>query len=229
MAMPTLLLPPACLSRCTGVEDSPTPIGTCSKLLRALTHNLHALLMAIPQLEEDGVTDKGDPAVLLHKSALNIYVYFIATLYERCCKLRAQRPAEPGEDAGGMEHVPAENTCPTFRRMAAVRPRVRALGTPPGLPCLRAVQTEAAVWWCLSAGKKGRGKGSKKAAGSGAGADAEEPGLEFLGTQQAVMAVLAQALKAHTDVLFRSPAIERARMVDVIVQAVRRGQAAANH
>ena len=84
----------------------------CSKLLHALTHNLCALLLAIPQLEKDGITDKGDPAVVLHKSALNIYVYFIATLCQRCCKLHAQRPAEPGEDAGGMEH--AQHMAPHF-------------------------------------------------------------------------------------------------------------------
>ena len=79
----------------------------------------------------------------------------------------------------------------------------------------------------FNAGKTVRDKGSKKAAGSG-GQDAQEPGLVFLNMQQAVMAALAKALKANTDMLFRSPAVERARMVDLIVQAVRRGGQAAS-
>lgn len=68
-------------------------------------------------------------------------------------------------------------------------------------------------------GKKGRGKGGKKAV-AGSSQDDHSSGTEWLGVQQVVMVVLAQTLKAQTDVLYRCPHVERARMVEIAIQAV---------
>lgn len=73
--------------------------------MHALATNLHMLLLAIPQLEEDGVSDKSSPAVLTHRSALNAYVYFLTALYERSCKRRAQQPAEPAGGTAYLQHL----------------------------------------------------------------------------------------------------------------------------